>query len=718
MYVFVPILMVFIAVVTSAPRCSKDRQPDTKDCIVSYMADSVDDIESTVNSSQSSTTGSITSKGTGTEADVSTASTTFKCGNHKHDNCLKGKINCSEEEEDGKSEGDSTDATVDYDVSNYNSKSGRSDSESESDRRDGNKDVNSSIRRRKRSTSNSSKRSTSERKRSTTEVVRRSKSQLYVQGETETTDGDGLLVRPPIGSYRPTEEHNYSSEAFARSARRSIQLARGSANNTGRSDRNDDSKGKDQRTEPDKNETTTHGEGTDRYSDSSDECEKSNTQSDFLVGQEIEVITSTMKRKIDGSPYTEEEIINAAVKRRQNQTWRRVSIDGRQTFVLFDDDTKQFITIPLKLYRNADGTYCAQNCHCERCTPHEGVIPKQLCEWNCTCEHCLQPEHKEKESINGSTIRKLLDSQQVWMSVNINGDPTVLLYNWAGTLVQTIPMMKEPTESGYVCPKYCACPEWHSDKMILERTSTPNGEECMEITTQEDFEKAETNWAIMTSRLIEASERLGLKHRLCCKFTDDEMLLRRDEDEQEKYPDRWQQLCCRWIRRRDASPNSQPETPIDSDGEDISQIRQMKERQQSLIEELAETEARVKEQFGTKNEQDDDSSSMNTMDWEDGKSLTGPRRRLSRIPVRLEPSTGKKNSIKLMQNVHQSPAKLEPLQKPRRSQRILDKELMYCASRICQLKKNKDRDDMIHHMKVLRKYQELKDKEREVIDKD
>lgn len=712
--------MVFVVVVTSAPRCYKDRQPDAKDCILSYMADTVSDIESTVNSSQSSTTGSITSKGTGSEADVSSASTTFKCGNHKHDNCLKGKINCSEEDEveDGNSEGDSTDATVDYDVSNYNSIGGRSHSESESYRRDGNKDADTSIRRRKRSQSNSSKHSTSRREEPIKEDLRRSHYRSTPEETSETTDGNGLLVRPPIGSYRATEEHNYSSEAFARSARRSIQLARNATNKTGRTDRDDESKGKSQRTDSEQNETITHGERTDRHSNGSDECEESNTQSDFLVGQELEVVTSTLEKKADGSPYTEEEIIDKTVKRKSNQTWRRVSIDGRQTFVLFDDDTKQFITIPLKLYRNIDGTYCAQNCHCERCTPHEGVIPKQLCEWNCTCEHCLEPQQKEQEKINGSTIRKLLDSQQVWMSANINGDPTVLLYNWAGTLVQTIPMMKEPTKSGYVCPKYCSCPEWHSNDVIPIATSTPVTEECMEIATQEDFEKAETDWAIMTSRLIEASERLGLGHRLCCKFTDDEMLLRRDEDEQDKHPDRWQQLCCRWIRRRDASPNSQPETPIDSDGEDIAQIRQMKKRQQSLIEELAETEARVKEQFGTKNEQDDDSSLMNTMDWEDGKSSTGPGRRLSRIPVRLESSTGKKSSMRLMQNVHQTPARLEPLQKPRRSQRILDRELMYCASRICQLKKNKDRDDMIHHMKVLRKYQQLKDKEKEVIDKD
>lgn len=77
---------------------------------------------------------------------------------------------------------------------------------------------------------------------------------------------------------------------------------------------------------------------------------------------------------------------------------------------------------------------------------------------------------------------------------------------------------------------------------------------------------AENTWSRLTARLKDtALSTFGnYEARVCCRYTDDEMLTERDKAEMERHPERWQELCCRWIRKHGVDDNSAPPSEVDS----------------------------------------------------------------------------------------------------------------------------------------------------------
>lgn len=247
----------------------------------------------------------------------------------------------------------------------------------------------------------------------------------------------------------------------------------------------------------------------------------------------------------------------------------------------------------------------------------------------------LQEIHKATKP-SEDDLKNMANSQHVWRVNYYRTWPLLMLYRGNSRPIFTIPLEREINPDGSQCIEGCTCVKWHKKpeekgKMACKIGDTPSGKRiwiidehgnihhsfpilnscsldicgcskvCAEsqkhcpciaykmrslpcIDPDENKMEAEITWGILHSKLYEKDLIDDCTSRVCCKMALDEMLTPRNQEEQERHPDRWQHLCCRWIRRADAEPNSAPLSPSNSDDEFMEELTEFNRRQDEFLQ--------------------------------------------------------------------------------------------------------------------------------------
>lgn len=191
-----------------------------------------------------------------------------------------------------------------------------------------------------------------------------------------------------------------------------------------------------------------------------------------------------------------------------------------------------------------------------------------------------------------------------------------------------------------------------------------------------------------TNRPSADSER----SRICCKWTDDELITARNVREQERHPERWIQLCCRWIRRSDVSDNSEDESPIASDDEAVMAILDSNEYQKESLEELTRKSKNL--EISPKDQTDGTTTAFGEKCASTG--LQFKRKERSRTV-----------------GDHVEKKKIIRDKKLRRSQRLMQRELDYMMDKTQRLKYEDTQETLTRQRKVFAKVSQLRKRKEE-----
>lgn len=202
---------------------------------------------------------------------------------------------------------------------------------------------------------------------------------------------------------------------------------------------------------------------------------------------------------------------------------------------------------------------------CVRCSTNnfekvKGLVTKQLQE--------LKPfAIDEPESVSVSYRRAIPDDRkdilkkQIWSSVILDGQPFLMLGYDGHSKTHMIQLKATSRLDDSHCGSNCWCDKTMAatEEVIMplpERMKLTSPAHKDDKRTSSYYDRQEWIWAKQTEGLLKKAETLNRKARVCCRVNVNEMFLNKHEDELERRPDRWAELCCRHVRNRNASSDS------------------------------------------------------------------------------------------------------------------------------------------------------------------
>lgn len=549
----------------------------------------------------------------------------------------------------------------------------------------------------------------------------------------------GIRIRPSIRQNRDTGENTEGSDCDARSSDGSsgvagIQDRRRTGSPT--RDATDNRKRRGSTGEMDVEEAS-HEEGNARHTDGSDERATSHPRSKILVKLTMQASQEDyvrvrekfqeLLREIRGSGYESISSLMTYNIEEMNEDMKRIHhTEGEQRRDEVDNILAQKGPDMGKLYRlNPDGTQCPIGCWCDEWHPETNketeenirrqiqniIDDKDLDESrSVTCPMCSwiikKDVGKEDIVIRGERQRRRNEHSQYWRTIDTSSGKYYVLFDALCNPTVWISYDEAGIETNAEHGKRILRKTW-------EETEGGNGQHSIVLYGSEgerkgyvhclccpdktcrvnltNLEETELHWAELTASLDRMNTYRPIgddrRARICCRSADEEFVTARNVREQERHPERWIQICCRWIRRFDVPDNSEDETPIASDDEAVMSILDANEYQKELVDELTTQSKNL---------------NISSNDRQDGTTT-----HLKEPGALKSQKQGKKHKSR---SVHDHVEKKRILRdvKLRRSQRLMERELEYIMKKTQDLRYQDDQEQIKRQKRVYAKVDQIR----------